>query len=129
VEKPTPMEISSSKERSLKDKKPIFSPPITAEIVKPRRPFTRLATKQHILVEDSAIEASTQQKDKAQPSKKPIDIIYIKTPHHESNPTFKRLKRQLKDARAENKKLKKENLEAQIKMKDMLDLYEETIDK
>jgi len=129
VEKPTPMEISSSKERSLKDKKPIFSPPITAEIVKPRRPFTRLATKQHILVEDSAIEASTQQKDKAQPSKKPIEIIDINTAPHESNPNFKRLRRQLKDARDENEKLKKENLEARIKMKDMIELYEETLDK
>jgi hypothetical protein len=29
----------------------------------------------------------------------------------------------------ENEKLKKENMEAQIKLKDMLDLYEKTIDK
>jgi hypothetical protein len=80
-------------------------------------------------MEDDAAEASTQQKDKAQPSKHPIEIIDINTPPHESNPTFKRLRRQLKEARTENDKLKKKDLETRIKMKDMLDLYEETIDK
>jgi hypothetical protein len=112
VEEPTPMEISSSKERSLKGKKLIFSPPVVAETIKPRRPFTRSTAKQHVPMEDGATEASTQQKDKAQPSKHPIEIIDINTPPHESNPTFKRLRRQLKDARTENDKLKKENLEA-----------------
>ena len=80
-------------------------------------------------MEEGIIEASAQQKDKSQPSKQPIEIIDIITPPHESNPTFKRLERQLKDARAENYKLKKENLEARIKSKEMLDLYEKTIDK
>jgi hypothetical protein len=42
---------------------------------------------------------------------------------------LKRLRRKLKDARIENEKLKEEDLEARIKMKDMLELYEETIDK
>jgi hypothetical protein len=51
VVEPTPMDISSSKVRNLKGKKLIFSPPVAAEIVKPRRPFTISATKQHIPVE------------------------------------------------------------------------------
>jgi hypothetical protein len=49
--------------------------------------------------------------------------------HHESNPTFKRLRRQLKDAKTEIDKLKKEDLDSRIKLKEMLDIYEETIDK
>jgi hypothetical protein len=80
-------------------------------------------------MEDDAAEASAQQKDKAQPSKQPIEIIDINTPPHESNPTFKRLRRQLKEARTANDKLKKKDLETRVKLKAMLDLYEETIDK
>jgi hypothetical protein len=112
VEETTPMEISSSKARSLKGKKLIFSPHVSVETVKPRIPFTRSTTKHHIPMEEAIEEASTQQKDKAQPSKNPIEIIDIKTPPNESNPTFKRPRRQLKDTKAENEKLKKENVEA-----------------
>jgi hypothetical protein len=107
VAEPTPMEISSSKIRSLKGKKLVFSPPVVAETIKPRRPFTRSTTKQHIPVEEGTSKASAQQKDKTQPSKKPIEIIDINSPSHESNPTFKRLRRQLKDTRDENEKLKR----------------------
>jgi hypothetical protein len=52
-------------------------------------------------VEEGTTETSSQQKDKAQPSKHPVEIIDINTPPHESNPTFKRLMRQLKDTRVE----------------------------
>jgi hypothetical protein len=129
VEEPTPMEIPSSKARSLKGKKLVFSPSVAAETVKSRRPFTRSTTKQHVPMEDGTTETSAQQKDKVQFSKKPMEVIDINTPPHESNPTFKRLRRQLKDAKTEIDKLKKEDLESRIKLKDMLDLYEETIDK
>jgi len=129
VAEPTPMETSSSKVRSLKGKKLVFSPPVVVEAIKPRRPFTRSATKQLIPMEEDTSKASAQQKDKTQPSKQPIEIIEINSPSHESNPTFKRPRRQLKDRRAENEKLKEENLEARIKLKNTLDLYEGTIDK
>jgi hypothetical protein len=43
-----------------------------------------------------------------------MEIIEIKSPSKESNPTFKRLGKQLKEARDENEKLKKENLQAII---------------
>jgi hypothetical protein len=113
----------------LKGKKIVFSPPIVADKVKPRRPFTRATTKQHVLVKDDTIETSAQQKGKSQSSKQPIEFIDITTPHHERNPTFKRLKRQLKEARDETDKLKKEDLGSRMKLKEMLDMYEETIDK
>jgi hypothetical protein len=58
-----------------------------------------------------------------------MEVIDINTPLHEGNPTFKRLRRQLKDAKYEIDKLKKEQLDSRIKMKEMLDLYEDTIDK
>jgi hypothetical protein len=47
----SPMETSSSKARSLKGKKLVFSPHVVVEVVKPRRPFTRSTTKQHVFVE------------------------------------------------------------------------------
>jgi uncharacterized protein YaaN involved in tellurite resistance len=40
-----------------------------------------------------------------------------------------RLKRQLKEARVEVDKLKKEDLGSRMKLKEMLDMYHETIDK
>ena len=45
VAEPAPMETSSSKVRSLKGKKLVFSPPIVVEAGKPRRHFTKLAAK------------------------------------------------------------------------------------
>jgi hypothetical protein len=55
----TPMEISSSKIRSMKGKKLFFSPHVVVETVNPRRPFTRSTTKQHIPVEEGTTKAST----------------------------------------------------------------------
>jgi uncharacterized protein YaaN involved in tellurite resistance len=59
----------------------------------------------------------------------PIEVVDITTPQHESNPTFKRLKRQLKEARVEVDKLKKEDLGSRKKLKEMMGMYHETIDK
>ena len=114
---PTPMEIPSSKLKSLKGKNISFSPPVVVEKVKPRRPFTRSASKQHVPMKDGTTETSSHQKEKSRSSRKPIEVIDIITPRHESNPTFKRLMRQLKEARDENDKLKKEDLDSRIKLK------------
>jgi hypothetical protein len=43
-----------------------------------------------------------------------MEGIDINTPPHESNPTFKRLMRQLKDAKTKIDKLKKEDLESEL---------------
>jgi hypothetical protein len=124
----TPTKISSSEIRSLKGKRLVFSPPIFVEMIKPRIPFTRSSTKKHILVEEGTSKASSQQKDKTHPLNQPIEIIEIISPSHESNPTFKRLGSQLKDTEDEKEKLE-ENMEVGIKLKNMLYLYENTIDK
>jgi hypothetical protein len=102
VVEPSPMETSSSKARSLKGKKLVFSPPVAAKVLKPRRSFTRSRTKQHVSMEEGSSRAPTQQTVKTQPLKQPIEIIEIKSPSNERDPTFKMLRKQLKDVRAEN---------------------------
>jgi hypothetical protein len=129
VAEPAPMGTSSSKARSLKGKKLVFSSPVVVEVVKPRRPFTRSTTKKHVSVEEGTSRASTQPTDKTKPLKKKIEIIEIKSPSDERDPTFKRLRKQLKEARDENEQLKKENLHAKIQLKRAIDMGEETIKK
>jgi hypothetical protein len=51
-------------------------------------------------VEEDTSEAPVQQTTKSKSHKEPIEIIEIKSPSEESNPTFKRLRKQLKEARA-----------------------------
>jgi hypothetical protein len=58
-----PMDVSSRKPRGLKGKKMVFSPPIAANKVKPRRHFTREATKKHVLVKDDTTEPPSQKKE------------------------------------------------------------------
>jgi hypothetical protein len=53
-------------------------------------------------------------------------VININTPP--SNPTFKRLIRQLREARKEVAHLKEESLTGRIKMKELMDMYSETLD-
>jgi len=119
----------------LKGKNIVFSSPIVAHKVKRRRHFTRVVAKQNILVKDDTVEASSQQKGKYQYSKNLIEFFDITTPHlayiisDESNPTFKRLKRQLKEERAKADKLKKEDLGSKKKIKELMGTYYETIDK
>jgi hypothetical protein len=126
---PIPMEVPSRKPRYLKGKKLVFSSSIVAEKVKLRRPFTRAASKQHILVKDDTEEAASQQKGKYQYSKHPIEVVDVTTPQHESNPTFKRLKRKLKEARVEADKLKNEDLGSKNKLSKIMGMYHDTIDK
>jgi hypothetical protein len=116
-----------------------------------RRPFTRSSThKEAIEAEaihkvsvpkkikgrDEAIEepieviakAYVQQKDKGKgkDTKEPIEVINIST--LPDNPTFKRLIRQLRDARKEVVRLKAESLTERRKMKELMDMYNETLD-
>ena len=59
----------------------------------PRNPFTRSTTRKHVSKEEGASKAPNQQLVKTNPLKEPIEIIDIKSPSHESDPTFKRLRR------------------------------------
>ena len=63
-----------------------------------------------------------QQKDKGEAIKKPVEVININTPP--SNHTFKRLIRQLKEVAH----LKAESLTERIKMKELMDMYNNTLD-
>jgi hypothetical protein len=58
--------------------------------------------------------------------KKPVEVININTPP--SNHTFKRLIRQLREARKEVARLKAEGLSERIKMKELMDMYNNTLD-
>jgi uncharacterized protein YfcZ (UPF0381/DUF406 family) len=70
--------------------------------------------------------APVQQKDEGEAMKKPVEIINISTPP--SNHTFKRLIRQLREARKEVARLKSEGLSERIKMKELMDNYNNTLD-
>jgi cell division protein FtsB len=96
------METSSNKERNMTGNKLVFSPPVAAEYVMPKRPFTRSTTKKHVSMEEGASRAPSQQTIKTKPLKEPTEIIETKCPSDERDPTFKRLRRQLEDVRAEN---------------------------
>ena len=56
-----------------------------------------------------------------------IEVIDITTPLE--NPTFKRLNKQIKEARNEIANLKGEGLVERKKLNDLMDMYMETIDK
>jgi hypothetical protein len=73
-------------------------------------------------------KASVQKKDKGkgEATEKPVEVININTPP--DNPTFKRLIRQLRDARKEVSHLKGERLTERRKMKELMDMYNETLD-
>jgi hypothetical protein len=123
-----PMDIPSSKPRVLKWKILFFFPPFVADKVKPRRHFTRATTRKTFLVKGDAAETSAQRKGKYKSSEQSIEVIDIITPQHERNLTFKRLKRQLKEERVEDDKLK-EDLDSRNNLKGVLGIYHETIDK
>jgi hypothetical protein len=126
---PIPMEVPPRKSTGLRGRKLMFPSPIVADKIKPRRPFTRVASKKNVPVESDVAETSTQRKGKSKAPEQPIENIDITTPQEESNPTFKRLKIQLKEARAEIDKLKSEDSGYRKKLKGMMGMYHETIDK
>jgi hypothetical protein len=120
---PIPMEVPSRKSTGLRGRKLMFPSPIVADKIKPRRPFTRAATKQNVPVKSDVAEISAQRKGKSKLVEQPIEIVDITTPQEESNPTFKRLKRQLKEARVEVDRMKKEDLSVRRKFKEVLDIH------
>jgi hypothetical protein len=71
-------------------------------------------------------KATEQQKDEGEAMKKPVEIINISTPPR--NHTFKRLITQLREARKEIAHLKSEGLIERIKMKELMDNYNNTLD-
>jgi hypothetical protein len=56
-------------------------------------------------------------------------MIEINSPFDERDPTFKRLRKKLKEEKVENEQLKKENMHANIQLKKVIDMGEETINK
>jgi hypothetical protein len=70
--------------------------------------------------------AHVQQKDKDKSIEKPVEVININTPP--SNHTFKSLIRQLREPRKEVSCLKEERLTGRIKMKELMDMYSNTLD-
>jgi hypothetical protein len=70
-------------------------------------------------------KAPVQQKDKGEAIEKSVKVININSPP--SNHTFKRLIRQLREARKEVSHLKEESL-FEIKMKELMDMYNNTLD-
>jgi hypothetical protein len=74
-----------------------------------------------------SVRAPIQRKGKNVPIKKPIEIVDINTPPE--NPTFKRLNRQLKEARIEIDKLKREELVEKKKLNKLMEMYHGTLEK
>jgi hypothetical protein len=71
-------------------------------------------------------KAPIKEKYKGETIKKPVEVININTPP--SNHTFKRLIRQLREARKEVSRWKEESLTERIKMKELMDIYNNTLE-
>jgi hypothetical protein len=127
---PTPEleEIPSAKTTIKKGRKLHFPSPTPAVETRARRPFTRSSSQKEIVEQEAITKAHVKKKHKGKGEnvENPIEIIYITTPP--DSPTFKRLIRQLKDARKEIFHLKGEGLAERKKMKDLMDMYKETIE-
>jgi hypothetical protein len=121
-------EIPSAKTTGKKGRKLLFPSPTAAVETKARRPFTRSSSKKETVEQEVITEAPVKRKDKGkiETVEKHIEVIDITTPPE--NPTFKRLIRQLRDARKEVSHLKEEGLAERKKLKDLMDMYKETID-
>jgi len=123
------MEVPSRKSTGLRGRKLMFPSPIAVDNINPRRQFTRATAKQNVPVKYDVAETSSQRKGKSKALEHPIEIIDITTPQEEINPTSKRLKIKLKKARVEVDQLKIENSCYRKKLKGMIGMYHETIDK
>jgi hypothetical protein len=129
VTDPTPAKVPSSRSTGLRGRKLVFPSPIAADKVKVRRPLTRAAAKQEIPVKDDGVGVSAHRKGKYIVVEKSVEIVDITTPQEDSNTTFKRLRRQLKEAIDEIDSLKKEDSNSRREIKEMLDMHHENIDK
>jgi hypothetical protein len=101
------MKVPSRKTTSLRGRKLVFPSPSVADKVKYRSPLTKVSSKQEIHVKEDTIGFEIKNKGKSIVVGDPIQIINITTPPEESIHTFKRLKRQLKEERAEVDEMKK----------------------
>ena len=126
---PSPTEVPSTKATSLRRRKLVFPSPKAADKVKAWRPLTKETAKQDISIKNDAVGFSPQRKGKSIVVENPIEIIDITTLKEERNPTFKRLKRQLKEARDKVDELKKEELVSKRKLNGLMEMYHETIEK
>jgi hypothetical protein len=129
--KPAPesAETPSTRATGTKGRRLLFPSPVVAVEARVRRPFTRSSTKKESVEKEDIVEAPIKRKGKGKVEvvEKHIEVIDITTPPE--NPTFKRLNRQLKEARKEIANLKGEGLAERKKLKDLMDMYLETIDK
>jgi hypothetical protein len=80
-------------------------------------------------MKDDAIGVSALRKGKSIVFENPVQIFDITTPQEESNPTFKRLKRQLKEEMVEVDKMRKEYLSFINKFKEVMDIHRNSINK
>ena len=80
-------------------------------------------------MKDDVVGVSSQRRGKSIDVENVVEIVDITTPQEESNPIFKRLKRQLKEARDEVDKMRKEYLSVRNKFKEVLDIHHKSIDK
>jgi hypothetical protein len=125
-------EVPSAKTTAKKGRKLHFPSPTAAVETRARRPFTRSSTHKEDEAEEEShnqmTKALVQKKDKGKGEtiEKPVEVINITTPP--DNPTFKRLIRQLRDARKEIVHLKGERLTERKKMSELMDMYNETLD-
>jgi hypothetical protein len=92
-----------------------------------RRPFTRSSTKKESVENEDIVEAPIKRKGKGKTEvvENHIEVIDITTPPE--NPTFKRLNKQLKEARKEIANLKGEGLDERKNLKDLMDMYQKLL--
>jgi hypothetical protein len=121
--------IPSAKATGKKGRRILFPSPATAVEIKARRPFTKSLAKKETIEKEDITEAHVKRKDKCkiETVEKHIEFINITTPP--KNPTLKRLIRQLREARKEIVELKGQGLSEREKLKDLMDMYLEIIDK
>jgi hypothetical protein len=142
---------SLAKTTTKKGRKLYFPSPTAAAETRVRRPFTRSSThKENVETEitlkfsipnkakgksdivEKSIEVmtktsvQTKDKGKGEATENPIEVVNISSPL--DNPTFKRLIRQLRDARKEVSHLKEQRLTERRKLKELMDMYNETLD-
>jgi hypothetical protein len=122
-------EIPLARAIRKKGRRLLFPSPATVVKIKASRPFTRSSSKKETVEKEFITEASIKRKDKGKIGtvEKRIDFIDITNPP--KNHTFKRLIKQLREARKDISHLKGEGLAERKKMKDLMDVYLETIDK
>jgi hypothetical protein len=123
--KPSPnlVETPSTRATSSKGKRLLF--PSTSIVIedKVRRPFTKSSAKKESIEKEDKVEVPIKRKGigKVVVFEEHIEVIDITTPP--KNTTFKRLIRQLREARAEIVKLKREELDGRKKLNDLMNMY------